>query len=215
VSEGEKGIVEELELEGEESVADLEGESENEADFLEGKDYEELDEESLDEVVEAEIAETAEDQAERELPEWAENKTVELYGREFVIEPPDVGVTLRIVKVLSFVALRGERTASRLVTAGKGGDLSSRAVLMGILAGLQVGDLYDLGAALLQFESLKEGKAWLKKAPEGEQLRLSPLVRAFMLNLSQSTDLQEALGDFFDGLGLLDGLIEGLPGMQP
>ena len=131
------------------------------------------------------------------------------------IEPPDVGTTLRIINVFGNLGIRGERVAMRaLATLGRGAmqapTPSGRAALFGMLAALNVADLYSLGSAVLQFKDDKKGVAWLENPPEGQQIPLSPLIRALFLNILQSDDLREALTDFFDGLNLTETMFGGL-----
>jgi len=127
-----------------------------------------------------------------------DNPVVELGGRTFEIDEPNIGITLRIINVIGRIGVRGEKIASRLVQ-----NPSSRAAVFGILAGLNVVDLYDFGSAVLQFEDEKEGRRFMKDlGPKG--LKLAPLVKAFFLNYAQSDDLREALANFTMGQDLLE-----------
>jgi len=89
-------------------------------------------------------------------------------------------------------------------------QVSSRAALFGILAALNLEDVYSLGSAVLQFADDRKGKEFLRDAPKGQTLPLSPLIRALFLNVLQSTDLRDAISDFFDGLGMMENLLSGL-----
>lgn len=132
-----------------------------------------------------------------------ESNVVELAGRSFTIEEPNVDVILRILKVFGQIMLRGEAAALRRIGGVvKNPKASFRSVAMGALAALSEQDLVALGGAVLQFEDDKEGRKWLRSI----ELRLSPLVRAFFLNLSQSEDLRETIADFFTGFEGLEDL---------
>jgi len=150
-----------------------------------------------------------------DVPVWAHEAAVEVYGRRFEIEPPTIGVTLRILNSFAGLAVRGERAVIRSLQsiAGRGGaqvQVSTRAALFGMLAVLNIEDLHALGAAVLQFEDDREGRKFLRNPPPGEALKLAPLVRGLMLNLSKSDDLRDSLADFFDGMGMLENLVGGL-----
>jgi len=129
-------------------------------------------------------AEAAEEAPEQPKPVWAEKRTVTVFDRDFAIGPPNIGITLRIINVFGQVGVRGERVAA-----------------------LQVEDVIALGSAVLQFEDDREGRGFLRKAPEGKQIPLSPIVRALFLNVMQSEDLRDCLVDFFDGLRMTEGLL--------
>lgn len=175
----------------------------------------ELTDEELNEQVSEEL-ESGKDEPKKELPQWAIDCKVTVYGQDFVIESPNVGITLRIINCFGILGVRGERVAIRLLKSLAAGtqsqtvQVSSRAALFGILAALNLEDMYSLGSAVLQFPEDKKGRAFLRDAPEGQTLPLSPLIRALFLNLSQSTDLRDAVTDFFDGLGMMEDLLEGL-----
>lgn len=157
-------------------------------------------------------AEAAEEAPEQPKPVWAEKRTVTVFDRDFAIGPPNIGTTLRIINVFGQVGVRGERVAMRaLQSLARGAQAaptpSSRAALFGMLAALQVEDVIALGSAVLQFEDDREGRGFLRKAPEGKQIPLSPIVRALFLNVMQSEDLRDCLVDFFDGLRMTEGLL--------
>ena len=166
-------------------------------------------------VPDDEMTEVEEDQTDEEAPakpEWAEQRTVTVFDREFAIGQPNLGITLRIINVLGQVGVRGERVAMRaLQSLARGAQQapspSSRAALFGMLAALSVEDVIALGSAVLQFDDDREGRGFLRKAPDGQQLPLSPIVRALFLNLMQSEDLRDCLVDFFDGLRMTEGLL--------
>lgn len=130
---------------------------------------------------------------------------VVLNDREFELEEPSIDVTLRILNVIGSVGLRAESTVRRVVE-----NPDSRVVVMGLLAVLSKDDLIRLGSAVLQFENDREGRKWLKK----EGLKVAPLIKALMINLSLSNDLVEALGSFFDGAEMITGTLEGLNAMM-
>jgi len=73
-------------------------------------------------------------------------------------------------------------------------------------------DLVKLGSAVLQFESDREGRKWLKE----HGVKVAPLVKGLMINLKLSTDLVEALQSFFDGIEGVANLLEMIapPGTQ-
>jgi len=170
------------------------------------------------EVPDDEMTEVEEDQIEEEAPAkpaWAEQRTVTVFDREFAIGQPTLGITLRIINVMGQVGVRGERVAMRaLQSLAQGAQQaptpSSRAALFGMLAALSVEDVIALGSAVLQFDDDREGRGFLRKSPEGQQLPLSPIVRALFLNLMQSEDLRDCLTDFFDGLRMTESLLGGL-----
>lgn len=171
----------------------------------------------LDEYREVPDDETSEPEAEEEqlAPAWATERTVTVYGREFTIGQPDIGITLRIINVMGQVGVRGERVAMRaLQSLAQGAKTvptpSSRAAMFGMLAALNVEDLIALGSAVLQFSEDRKGRGFLRKPPDGEQLTLSPIIRALFLNVMQSDDLQDSLTDFFDGLRMTETLLSGM-----
>jgi hypothetical protein len=171
------------------------------------------DEDSADE----DLASESEQQPAGDLPQWAEDCRVTVYGREFTIGPPDIGITLRILNVFGQLGVRGERVAMRALSSLARGaqsapSPSARAALFGMLAAASVEDLIALGSAVLQFEDDREGRGFLRKPPEGHKLALSPLIRAMFLNFLQSEDLRDSLVDFFDGLRMAEPMLEGLSG---
>ena len=157
----------------------------------------------------------AKEKAPPPMPEWAETRTVTVFDRDFVIGQPNLGITLRIINVFGQVGVRGEKVAMRaLQSLGKGAQQaptpSSRAALFGMLAALSVEDVIMLGSAALQFDDDREGRGFLRKAPDGQQIPLSPIVRALFLNVMQSEDLRDSLTDFFDGLRMTESLFGSL-----
>jgi hypothetical protein len=173
---------------------------EEERDFLEGKFEDEKDDDVAAE------ADSARDDEARDalLAEFLADRTVKLGGETFEIAEPDIGVTLKIVNAVGRIGLRGERLAARVIK-----NPTSRAAVFGMLAGLQVDDLHHLAAAVLQFENEKEGRKWLRKLGSDE-LKLAPIVRAFILNYVQSADLREALANFIQGQDLLEATLTGI-----
>jgi len=183
----------------------------------------ELHKELSSEDLEAEIERDAQAEAAKQkkadnAPDWVKTRTVTVYGREFVIEPPNIGVTLRIINIFGRLGIRGEKAAllslRTLADGMRGGavpTVSGRAAVFGMLAALRVDDLYALGSAVLQFDKDTQGKAWLRKAPDGQDVPLAPLIQALFLNLMQSDDLKDGLTSFFDGLAVTETLLDGLP----
>lgn len=168
----------------------------------------------LDYEVKAET-EAEDDEAEELLPKWAAEGVVEMYGRAFTITEPSIGITLRIIRVLGLLGVRGEKTAMRALRSLAEGsrlklEASWRAAVFGMLAALQEEDLQALGSAVFQFEDDREGRRFMANPPPGERLRLSPIIRAFWLNVAKSEDLQDALNDFFVGMGMTSSILEGL-----
>ena len=150
-----------------------------------------------------------------EQPQWAQEHKVTVFGQDFVIGQPSLGITLRIINVLGQVGVRGERVAMRaLQSLARGAQTaptpSSRAALFGMLAALNVEDVIALGSAVLQFEDDREGRGFLRQSPEGRQLPLSPIIRALWLNVMQSEDLRDSLVDFFDGLRMTESMLSSL-----
>jgi len=171
-------------------------------------DDEDLPEDEID--LEAAVAAELEEEAgvvESDTPGGYDSNEVTLAGRTFTIEEPKIGTIVQILKVFGGLAVRGERAALRqLQSVAKNPTLSNRVVLFGMLAALSEEDLIWLGSAVLQFEDVKAGRKWLGSV----QLELAPLIKAFFLNLSQSRDLRESISVFFDGLGSVDGFLEGV-----
>ena len=184
---------------------------------LQEQDFEPVD---LDQVIADELeTDQADGLGDMDLPEWAETKLVVIDGQEFEIAEPDLKIIIAIINSLSRIGLRGERIATQnlanllrdesgaLLRGDKGRITPAmRAVFLGALASVQVGDLYRLGAAVLQFEDERAGRKWLEKHNAG----LSPIVRALFLNLMQSQDLRDSLVDFFAGLGAVGVTLENL-----
>jgi len=166
--------------------------------LLDDLDEEELTPEDLDEMAAEEESDAtpAEPQEQDPYAGFGDNKVI-MDGRTFVIEEPDLGAVLGIVRVIGQLLVRGERAALRqLQSISRTPNIGMRTVLSGLLASLQVNDLVALGAHLLQFEDAKEGRSWLKE----HKMRLNPLVKALFLNLAQSEDLRESIQSFFVGM---------------
>ena len=168
----------------------------------------ELDDQELGEQVSAELRADA---TTRDLPAWAVDCKVTVCGQEFVIGEPDVGITLRILNVFGELAICGERKAIRALKSLAAGSketlqVSNRAAIFGMIAAMDKEDLIALGSAVLQFQDDRKGRAFLR----GGNLTLSPIIRAFFLNVANSQDLKESLTDFFDGLGMMEVFLEGL-----
>ena len=130
--------------------------------------------------------------------------TVALGGREFALDEPDIGITLKILNCIGRLGVRGEKVAARVIQ-----NPGNRAVIMGMLTALDIEDLYTFGVAVLQFEDEKDGRKWLRElGPKG--LKLAPLVKAFFINYQKSEDLRESLANFFVGLEMLEGSLSDL-----
>lgn len=134
-----------------------------------------------------------------------DNETIEttivMHGREFVLEEPSIGIVIRILNCIGSALVRAESIASRLIKSP-----TNRVVLFGLLAVLSESDLIKLGSAVLQFESDKEGRKWLKD----KGLKVSPILKALMANLALSEDLTQGIADFFDGIEPLAAMLENL-----
>lgn len=191
-----------------------------EADDYAIDDLEPIPEEEIDLDAELEAEGVGEDEPEKALlPEWAETKRVRMYDRDFEIGEPDIGITLRIIRVIGVLGVRGEKSALRalqsLVDKGRPvPEVSWRAHLFGMLASLYEADLIALASAVLQFADDREGRKFLNNPPTGHRLTLSPIIRAFWLNIAQSEDLRDALNDFFVGMGMTSDLLETLGGFS-
>lgn len=132
---------------------------------------------------------------------------VEMGGRAFTIEEPSLDITLRVLNAIGRMALRGEKAAEALLR-----NPSSRTAIWGLLAVVDARDLEKLGSALLQFEDDREGREFIRGLQATGQLCIAPLIKAFFLNWSLSTDLQEALANFTVGVvGLQAALSVALP----
>jgi len=166
------------------------------------------DEIDLDATVEAELEEEETDASGSSEPTTGyESNEVTLAGRTFTIEEPKIGAIIQILKVFGGLAVRGERAALRqLQSVAKNPSLSNRVVIFGMLAAFSEQDLVWLGSAVLQFDDVKAGRKWLNSI----ELELAPIIKAFFLNLSQSSDLRESISVFFAGLGSVDGFLEGV-----
>ena len=119
------------------------------------------------------------------------SNVVVMHDREFVLEEPSVEITLRILNCVGGLAMRAEKAASRAMK-----NPTSRAAMFGLLAVMHKDDLIKLGSAVLQFESDREGRKWIKE----HGVKIAPLVKALLINVRLSEDLVEALRAFFDGI---------------
>lgn len=135
--------------------------------------------------------------------------TIIQYGdRTFDIGPPDGITVLRFLRVLGRVGLHAQKLAEAFgialfQTATPNGEsqpaTSLTPTLFAFLSAVTDEDLYEMGSAVLQFDSPKQGMDFLKK----EGIKLDPLTKALLLNLSQVEDLTRALTNF---TGVLPGL---------
>ena len=121
------------------------------------------------------------------------DNVVTLNEREFVLSEPDYDVVLRILNVVGDVGLRAEGKVRAVLDKP-----TDTALIFGLLAAMQPDDLLRLGAAVLQFETEEEGVTWLRE----HGVKIAPIVKAFVINISLSTDLVEALENFIEGIGL-------------
>lgn len=130
-------------------------------------------------------------------PVTAKLNTVTLHGREFALREPDFGIVLRLLNVIGDVGLRADvKTRAALTQVALTGGPDTTALLFGILATMQPQDVLRLGAAVLQFPTEDEGVTWLQE----HGVKITPIVRALIINLSLSTDLIEALENFTQGI---------------
>jgi len=178
-------------------------------DYLD--DVEELTDADLDEIEAAEIDDIAEAGPTQDYG----SNIVAYADREFEIGEPDIGITLRIIRCFGQVGIRAERAVMRALSSLAQGAQSAptpsgRAVMFGMLATLQEQDLIALGSAVLQFKDDREGRRWIRE----HGLKLAPIVKALFLNIAQSTDLREAFDNFFVGLGMVDGFLTGIEGIE-
>jgi hypothetical protein len=116
---------------------------------------------------------------------------VVMHDREFALEEPSVEITLRILNCVGSLAMRAEHAATRAMK-----NPTNRAAMFGLLAVMHKDDLIRIGSAVLQFESDREGRKWLKE----HGVKIAPLVKALLINVRLSEDLVEALRAFFDGI---------------
>lgn len=119
---------------------------------------------------------------------------VEINGRKFEITEPSTGVLLRLLNVVGKVGLRAEREVSDAIKALGSGGSTSGLMLMAVLAELSEDDLLKFGAAVLQFESEREGVKWLRE----NGLPLPALLEAAVLNFEKSQGLLEVLSGFLE-----------------
>lgn len=141
---------------------------------------------------------------------------VTLHGRDFKLCEPDFGIVLRLLNVIGDVGVRADaKTRAILTQMAAPGSPDMTALLFGVLAAMQPEDVLRLGAAVLQFPTEGEGVAWLQE----HGVKIAPLVRAFVINISLSTDLVEAIENFTQGItGMLLPLLPsaaGLPEVSP
>lgn len=129
------------------------------------------------------------------------SNVVVMHGREFHLEEPAVGIVVRILNVLGSLGVRSETLVQRAIK-----NPGNRAALFGLLAVVSENDLVKLGSAVLQFESDAKGRKWLKD----NGVKVSPIVKALMINISLSDDLMEGLNNFLAGIDGLVGLFEKL-----
>lgn len=127
--------------------------------------------------------------------------TVTLSGRVFSIHEPSTATVLSILNVVGRVGMRAEKLAASVMS-----NPSSRAVVFGLLAAMTVDDLTKFGIAVLQVDGKDAESCKFIEA----NLRVAPLVQAFLLNVSLSTDLAEALRSFFAGTTILTGVVNRL-----
>lgn len=118
-------------------------------------------------------------------------------GRTFELHEPSISTVLSILNVIGKVGTRAEKEAMQVAS-----NPTSRAVLFGLLATMKEDDLVHLGIAVLQIGDDKDAQKWLYG-----NLKVSPLLDAFFINLSLSSDLMDALKSFFKGADLLAGTI--------
>ncbi len=117
--------------------------------------------------------------------------TVTLDGRDFTLREPDFGIVLRLLNVIGDVGLRAEGKVRAALE-----HPTDTALIFGLLAAMQPDDVLRLGSAVLQFPTEDEGVAWLQE----HGVKIAPLVRAFVINASQSSDLIEAIENFTQGI---------------
>lgn len=117
--------------------------------------------------------------------------TVTLDGRDFTLCEPDFGIVLRLLNVIGDVGLRAEGKVRAALE-----NPNDTALIFGLLAAMQPEDVLRLGAAVLQFPTEDEGVAWLQE----HGVKIAPIVQAFVLNISLSSDLIEAIENFTQGI---------------
>lgn len=135
-----------------------------------------------------------------------DENTIVMHGREFHLETPSVGVTIRILNCIGSLGARATRQGIGVSIDGFGLEEMIGALVNGV-AGVAFGlmsvltehDLLKLGSAVLQFEDDREGRQWLMT----NGLLITPIVKALMINVRLSYDLREAIPAFFDGIAPL------------
>jgi hypothetical protein len=127
--------------------------------------------------------------------------TVTLNGRVFELREPSTSTVLSILNVIGRVGMRAETAAAQTMS-----NPSSRAIVFGLLAEMTVKDLTNLGVAVLQTDPKdKDTAAFIE-----QNVKVTPLVQAFLINVSLSTDLVEAMRTFLSGTALLTGMVKGV-----
>jgi hypothetical protein len=125
---------------------------------------------------------------------------VTLNGRTFELHEPSTSTVLSILNVIGRVGARAETAAFLQVMR----QPSSRAVVFSLLAEMTMKDLTNLGVAVLQVDARdKDTVAFIE-----QHIRVAPLVQAFLINVSLSTDLVEAMETFLKGTALLTGMVK-------
>lgn len=132
---------------------------------------------------------------------------VTLNGRTFELHEPSTSTVLSILNVIGKVGMRAETAAAQAMR-----NPSSRAIVFGLLAEMTMKDLTGLGVAVLQVDAKdKEVVAFIE-----QNVRVAPLVQAFLINVSLSTDLVEAMQTFLSGTALLTGMVKAVqPNQTP
>ena len=133
--------------------------------------------------------------------------TVTLNGRVFDIQEPSTGTVLSILNVIGRVGMRAETAAAQAMS-----NPSSRAIVFGLLAEMTMTDLANLGIAVLQVDPKDKDTVVFIQG----NIKVAPLVQAFLINVSLSTDLVEAMQTFLSGMALLTGMVKGVvPNQTP
>jgi len=127
------------------------------------------------------------------MPAKKTDNVVELNGREFSLVEPDYAVVLRILNVVGDALVRAEGRVRLSLD-----KITDTSLIFGLLAVMRPDDVLRLGAAVLQFETDEEGIAWLQE----HGVKIAPIVKAFVINVSLSADLVESLENFLAGTGL-------------
>lgn len=133
-----------------------------------------------------------------------------IHDRTFVISEPNALHLVRVLAVVGRVGTRAEQVAanlgkgllSQLIPNGEEGKPTNdvTASLFPFLASLTPEDLLDLMAALLQFDSEREGVQWLQKHPP----TLGHVIQAVTLTLENIGGITAALANFTTTLGGLN-----------